>query len=156
MARAAAHAACDERQFGLMESERIKASWEVWAHAEKCARTAAGVTEEGSSRDACCLVERLLQVILAAAWGAVNQRHFGTESQDAAVAWNRFGQQADALIEAGLAVDVKWLVFNTCWAVVNERFYGTNSPSHREAEQRAMHHLWQVGVGRVVLCRGGQ
>mmetsp|Transcript_49485 Transcript_49485/g.117777 ORF Transcript_49485/g.117777 Transcript_49485/m.117777 type:complete len:839 (-) Transcript_49485:83-2599(-) len=152
MARAAASAACNERSFGL-DSEQTKAAWETWEHAKKCANAAAGAGEEGSSKEADCLVERLLETILAAAWGAVNQRHFGTDSVDAAVAWTRFGTQADALIEAGLAVDIKWMIFNTCWAVVNERWYGTNSPSHREAEQRATQHLWQVGVGKVVLCR---
>lgn len=159
MARCAARGAADERCFGAADA-RTKASWIRWEH--ECGRAAVAlgalppvVPAPGSG------FGDLVEIVCSGAWGAANERKFGSGQQkgrDAEEAWGRFHAHAEQLAqtaahEKDVAKDLQWMVFNTCWAVVNEIWYGAESADCRDAARRAEEHLVRLGASRIILRR---
>lgn len=150
MACAAAWGAADERSYGSNDARTI-ASWSRWEHI--CCSAAAVL---GDPRHPPKHFTQLVTLLKSGAWGAANERSFGSEHRDTQLDWQRFRAHADTLVaaegfEKAAADDITWMIFNACWAVVNERWLTDSSADCVEAKGRAALHLSKLGGESIVL-----
>lgn len=94
------------------------------------------------------LYEQLENMVLFAAWGAVNQRWDGKRNNNAKVNWEKFNFHADAgqALYKGPADwnDVKEMITGASWGAANERAYGQQSEDARSAWRRFEQHAAKV------------
>lgn len=154
MAIWAARGAADERRFGQADA-RAKRAWTCWEHECGLAAIELGVNPPAFPPDGTGFKD-LIEVICSSAWGATNERQFGSGHEDSQDAWARFYGCAKKLAEhAGLDMatseDLTWMVFNTSWAVVNEQWFGAESADCQNARGRAEQHISSLGGDTVIL-----
>jgi len=148
LARAAAHATAAERLYGEGDA-RVVLAWQQVDHACGCAEAALEAVIPCKKRRE-QEVEQLKCLTLSAAWGAANERKYGSHNADAKSNFNSFHAMRKSYL---LDENVNWMIFNTCWAVVNKEFLGSGNSHTTSAAERAESHFATLGPSACVLPR---
>lgn len=148
VAQSAARAAAAERLYGETDPRALSA-WHRLDHLCGCADAALEAAIPCEKRRE-TEVGHLKQLASSSAWGAANERKFGSRNGDAKSSWDLFNSLRK---KYPFDDNLTWLVFNTAWSVVNEAFLGSDHSHTAKAAQRAEGHFVKLGSSTLVLPR---
>jgi len=148
IARSAAWAATAERLYGETD-DRTLSAWQRLDHLCGCADAALEAAIPCKTRRE-SEVGHLKHLATSSAWGAANERKYGSRNLDAKNSWDCFH---DLRKKYPFDDNFTWMVFNTSWSMANEHFLGKTDRGTVDATQRANHHFAELGSLAAVLPR---